>query len=101
LNSYHSPWEYVKCPQTGNWVKKQHSNVAPLREGYRMCYGGQGDSNSMGFEEFHELIQITEAVRDFLVDVVVPFKNGSLDYSYQNLMENEFNSETEPKLVSV
>tara|TARA_X000000950_G_scaffold43209_2_gene48425 strand:- start:14087 stop:14695 length:609 start_codon:yes stop_codon:yes gene_type:complete len=81
LNSYHAPWEYVRCPQTNNWVRKQNGSVAPIEEGYRMCYGGQGDSNSMLFDEFQELIQITEAVKNFLVEVLVPVKNGEYDYS--------------------
>jgi hypothetical protein len=76
LNSYHSPWEYVQCSQTGNWVRKNKPNVAPLEEGYRMCYGGQGDSNSMSFEEFQELIQIVEGVKNFLVELVVPDLQG-------------------------
>ena len=78
LNSFHQPWEYAKCPQTGNWVKTSTGKTAPLREGYRMCYGGQGDANAMDFDEFHEMIQITEMIRDFLVDVVIPTKNGEL-----------------------
>ena len=76
LNSFHQPWEYVKCPQTGNWVRKSTGKPAPLREGYRMSYGGQGDAHSLDFDEFHELVQITEMIRDFLVDVVIPTKNG-------------------------
>jgi len=76
LNSFHQPWEYGKCPQTGNWVRKSTGKTAPLREGYRMCYGGQGDANSLDFDEFHELVQITEMIRDFLVNVIVPVKNG-------------------------
>ena len=81
LNSFHSPWEWVRCPQTNQYVRKYKPNVAPLEEGYRMCYGGQGDSNSMLFDEFQELIQITEAVKNFLVEVLVPVKNGEYDYS--------------------
>ena len=80
LNSFHSPYEWLKCSQTGSWIKKYKPNVAPLEEGYRMCYGGQGDANSMRFEEFQELLQITEAVKNFLVECVVPAKNGELDY---------------------
>jgi len=76
LNSFHNPWEYVQCPQTGNWVRKNKPNIAPLKEGYRMCYGGQGDSNSMLFDEFQELIQIVEGVKNFLVEVVVPDLQG-------------------------
>ena len=78
LNSFHSNWDWKKCPKTGNWVKTSTGKVAPLREGYRMCYGGQGDANSLDFDEFYELVQITEMIRDFLVDVVVPAKNGEL-----------------------
>lgn len=78
LNSFHEPWEYVRCPQTGNWVRKSTGKTAPLREGYRMSYGGQGDAHSLDFDEFHELVQITEMIRDFLVDVVIPTKNGEL-----------------------
>ena len=51
-----------------------------LEEGYRMCYGGQGDANSMRFQEFQELIQITEAVKNFLVECYVPAKNGEFNY---------------------
>ena len=78
LNSFHSNFQWVKCPKTGNWVRQSTGKTAPLREGYRMCYGGQGDANSLDFDEFHELVQITEMIRDFLVDVVVPAKNGEL-----------------------
>jgi hypothetical protein len=78
LNSFHSNFTWDKCPQTGNWVKTSTGKTAPLREGYRMCYGGQGDANAMDYDEFHEMIQITEMIRDFLVDVVVPAKNGEL-----------------------
>ena len=78
LNSFHSNFQWDKCPTTGNWVKTSIGKTAPLREGYRMCYGGQGDANSLDFDEFHELVQITEMIRDFLVDVIVPAKNGEL-----------------------
>ena len=84
LNSFHCPWEWIRCPQTNQYIKQHKSNVAPLKEGYRMCYGGQGDANSMTFQEFQELIQITEAVRNFLVEVLVPAKNG--EFNYQELM---------------
>jgi len=84
LNSFHCPYEWVRCLQTGSYIKKHKTNVAPLEEGYRMCYGGQGDANSMQFREFQELIQITESVRNFLVEVLVPAKNG--EFNYQELM---------------
>ena len=80
LNSFHSPWQWKQCPTTHTWSKVYSKNVAPVREGYRMCYGGQGDTNSLDFDTFHELVQVTEAVRDFLVDRVIPLINGELDY---------------------
>jgi hypothetical protein len=76
LNSFHSHWEWKQDPRTKGWAKCPIGKTAPLREGYRMCYGGQGDANSLGFDEFHELVQITEMIRDFLVNVIVPVKNG-------------------------
>lgn len=78
LNSFHSTIQWDKCPKTGNWMQKKVGQRAPLREGYRMSYGGQGDAHSLDFDEFHELVQITEMIRDFLVDVVIPTKNGEL-----------------------
>ena len=75
LNSFHQTCKWV-IDSNGNYTKQASENVIPLREGYRMCYGGQGDANSLDFDEFHEMIQITEALRDFLVEVVVPTKNG-------------------------
>ena len=78
LNSFHSNFKWDRCPKTHNWVKTSTGKTTPLREGYRMCYGGQGDANPMDFDEFHEMIQITEMIRDFLVDVVVPTRNGEL-----------------------
>lgn len=78
LNSFHTRWEWKQDPKTKSWTKHTTGKTAPLREGYRMSYGGQGDAHSMDFDEFHELVQITEMIRDFLVDVVVPAKNGEL-----------------------
>ena len=78
LNSFHARWDWVQCPQTKQFAKKHKTNHTPLEEGYRFCYGGQGDANSMDFEEFQELIQITESIRKFLVEVIVPIKKGEL-----------------------
>jgi hypothetical protein len=78
LHSYHQPWQFSRCSQTGNWVRKSTGKTAPLREGYRMSYGGQGDAHAMDFNEFHELVQITEAVRDFLMDRVIPSLQGQI-----------------------
>ena len=73
LNSFHSPWQWKQCPKTHSWQKIYSKNVAPAYEGYRMCYGGQGDSNALGFDEFHELVQITEAVKNFIVEEVLGY----------------------------
>ena len=70
LNAFHACWDYVKCPQTNQYVKKARTNHTPLEEGYRFCYGGQGDANSMHFEESQELLQITQAIKNFLVEIV-------------------------------
>jgi len=78
LTSFHHDFTWVKCPKTKTYIRQSSPNHTPLEEGYRMCYGGQGDSNSMLFEEFHELVQITEAIKDFLVEFVVPANNGTL-----------------------
>lgn len=86
LNSFHARWDYVKCPQTNQYVKKARTNHAPLEEGYRFCYGGQGDANSMRFEEFQELLQITEAIKTFLVEVVVPITKNELTPDEYELM---------------
>ena len=79
IQSFHSPWDWYR-DTNGNWQKKHSANVAPTDEGYRISYGGQGDGNPMTFETFQELLQISEAVRSFLVKCVVPAKNGELDY---------------------
>lgn len=86
LNSFHSPCDPVRCAQTGSWVRKNKPNIAPLEEGYRFCYGGQGDANSMDFEEFQELLQITEAIKNFLVEVVVPITKNELTPDEYELM---------------
>lgn len=76
INSFHSPWEYVRCPQTNNWVKKQVGKVAPLHEGYRISVGGQGDSNPMLFEDFQEILEISNAIKNFLINCVTPEVRG-------------------------
>lgn len=80
IQSFHNPWEWVRCPQTNQYIKKASGHVAPVDEGYRIAYGGQGDSNPMSFDCFEELFQISRAVKNFLVDCIVPAKNGEFDY---------------------
>ena len=86
LNSFHARWDFIQCPQTKRFVKKARGNHTPLEEGYRFCYGGQGDANSMRFEEFQELLQITEAIKTFLVEVVVPITKNELTPDEYELM---------------
>ena len=86
LNSFHARWDFVQCPQTNQFVKKARTNHTPLEEGYRFCYGGQGDANSMNLEEFQELLQITEAIKTFLVEVVVPITKNELTPDEYELM---------------
>lgn len=78
INSLHRGWDWVKCPTTGNYSKVAKPKVCGVEEGYYIAYGGQGEDNSMKFNEFRELIDISEAIKNFLVEVVVPFKNGTL-----------------------
>ena len=46
----------------------------------------------MGLDDLEEIAQIARAVKNFLVEVVVPFKDGTLDYNYrESLVEDSFN----------
>ena len=71
LNSFHNPWTWQRDPATNQYTKVANGSIAPIEEGYRMCYGGQGDANSMSFQEFHELVEITEAVKNFIIEMVL------------------------------
>jgi len=53
-----------------------NSKTLPDNEGYRIAYGGQGDNNYLNHRDFLELIDISEAVRRFLMEEVVPLKRG-------------------------
>ena len=75
INSFHCEWTWHQG-QNGHYTKKRGQNICPLEEGYRICYGGQGDSNSLSYNEFSELLDITESVRRFLFEVLVPHQQG-------------------------
>ena len=77
VNSFHSRWEWKQNSQ-GHYKKVPFGNIAPLDEGYLVSIGGQGDSNPMSFQTFSEVVQISEAIRKFLIDRVVPYKMGEL-----------------------
>jgi hypothetical protein len=69
INSYHCAWEWHR-DINGNYTKKAKSDITPLEEGYRICYGGQGDANPLSYTEFNEILDISESVRRFLIDKV-------------------------------
>ena len=76
INSFHDKYEWKKDSQ-GNWgMVKVNSKTLPDDEGYRIAYGGQGDSNYLNHRELLELIDISEAIRNFLVEEVLPLKRG-------------------------
>ena len=75
LNSYHRVWQW-KRDQNGNYTKVALNGVADVDEGYRFSYGGQGESCPLNYKEFTEMLEITEAIRRFLVEVLIPYKNG-------------------------
>ena len=79
IQSYHDKQEYKKDAQ-GNWtMAKITPQSLPDEEGYKIAYGGQGDSNPMTHREFLEIADISEAVRQFLINRVLPLKRGELN----------------------
>jgi len=82
ITSLHRRWDWVRDPNTGQFSKVSKQNVCGVDEGYYIAYGGQGEDNGMKFHEFRELLDISEAVKNFLVEVVVPFKNGTLEQNH-------------------
>lgn len=75
LNSYHRTWEWKK-DANGNYKQEFKGDTADVDEGYRFSYGGQGESCPLNYKEFSEMLEITEAIRRFLVEVLIPYKNG-------------------------
>lgn len=91
IHSFHQRVQWVQGAN-GHYNSQKTGKIAQVGEGYRVAYGGQGDSNYMGFDELEEIAQISRAVKNFLVEVVVPFKEGTLDYNYrESLIEDSFN----------
>jgi len=91
INSFHQRSQWVKG-SNGQYTTQKVGKIAQLDEGYRVAYGGQGDSNYMSCDDLEEIAQISRAVKNFLVEVVVPFKEGTLDYNYrESLVEDSFN----------
>jgi len=91
ITSYHQREQWVQG-SNGHYTTQKVGKIAQLDEGYRVAYGGQGDSNYMGLDELEEIAQISRAVKNFLVEIVVPYREGTLDYNYQeSLLEDSIN----------
>ena len=71
--SSHCEWEW-KRDQHGHYTKHRGQNICPTEEGYRICYGGQGDANPLSYNEFSEMLDITESIRRFLFEVLIPYQ---------------------------
>ena len=77
INSFHDKHEYKQVG--GKWQRVKVNPVSlPDEEGYRISYGGQGEGMPMEYRDFLEVIDITEAIRKFLVDRVLALKRGEL-----------------------
>ena len=78
INSYHDKHEWQQV--NGNWTRvKTNPQSLPDDEGYLIAYGGQGEGNPMTHREFLEIGDISEAIRQFLMNRVLPLKRGELD----------------------
>ena len=78
IQSFHDKYEYKKDAQ-GNWgMVKLNNYPLPDEEGYDIALGGQGDANPMKFPEHLEILEISEAVRRFLIERVMPLKRGEI-----------------------
>lgn len=92
IQSFHQQSTWTQNSQ-GQYFVQKSGKVAPIDEGYRVSYGGQGDSNAMAFEDLEEIAQISRAIKNFLVRFVVPYKNGSLVQDISSLTEEELLTE--------
>ena len=75
LNSYHRLREW-RQDANGNYKEVFKGDIADIDEGYRFSYGGQGEGCPLNYKEFNEMLEITEAIRKFLVEVLIPYKHG-------------------------
>ncbi len=79
ISSFHEKYEW-KRGANGQYGRQLVSKDSlPDNEGYRIAYGGQGESNHMSASEFIEIVDVAEAVRMFLVDRVLKLKRGLLE----------------------
>lgn len=79
IGSFHDTYQYQKCAKGHYGYIKTNSQSLPDDEGYRIAYGGQGDSNYLTASEFIEIVDISEAVRMFLIERVLKLKRGLLE----------------------
>ena len=79
VSSRHCPWDWVCCPQTGSYNRVPRKISCDLEDGYEVCFGGQGESNSMSMDEWDEWLDIMKGIRQFLFEVVVPYKRGDFN----------------------
>jgi len=78
ITSRHNMRQWQK-DANGNWATvKMNKKPLPDREGYQICYGGQGASNPLKHEELIEIADVSQAVINFLTERVLPLKNGAL-----------------------
>ena len=86
INSFHQRAQWVQG-SNGHYTTQKVGKIAQLDEGYRVAYGGQGEDNAMSFELFSEILQIANAVKSFLIDRVVPFKNKDIIVNDYGMVE--------------
>ena len=85
VGSFHQRTQWVQG-SNGHYTTQKVGKIAPVREGYRIAYGGQGDSNYMSTQNLEEIAQITDAVLNFIMEVVIPFNNGE---SVEHYLEHD------------
>jgi len=82
VQSYHNKYTWQNTATGGqtNWQSvKVNPTPLPDDEGYLIAYGGQGDSNPMTHRDLLEITDISEGVRQFLINRVLPLKRGEID----------------------
>ena len=78
IGSSHDRYQWGKQANGGHGYAKLNNKSLPDDEGYKIAYGGQGDTNYLSHREFIEIADISEAVRRFLFEMVLPYKRGDL-----------------------
>ncbi len=76
IQSFHREWSWQQDAQ-GNYQKVYDSKECGADEGYLVAFGGQGEGNPMSVSNFKEIVEISEAIKNFLVERVVAHKQGT------------------------